>query len=300
MYAKKTDRQIAKLFPVDSPPAVLNEVKEILRRISSGFNTVAIDHVFDDANRLYNGIYPGYRACNTGYHDLRHANDTFLAMARLIHGAVIDGEQLTERQITLGLIAAIFHDVGYIQEKSDRQGTGAKYTAIHEQRSMDFLSRHGTKYGLSPEEIAAGRTIMLCTDLDVDIADLSFASYQIELLGKMLGAADLMAQLADPMYLEKLQFLYREFRESGMGNYESELDILQKAVVFYDIFDHRIQTKLGAVDRFMGLHFHSRWGMRGNLYQEMIIRQKNYLLKTLKIPGFDPRKFFRRGKCLKD
>ena len=40
--------------------------------------------------------------------------------------------------------------------------------------------------------------------------------------------------------------------------------------------------------------------MRGNLYQEMIIRQKNYLLKILKIPGFDPRKFFRRGKCLKD
>ena len=300
MCAKKTDRQIAKLFPVDSPPAVLNEVKEILRRISPGFNTVAIDHVFDDANRLYNGIYPGYRACNTEYHDLRHANDTFLAMARLIHGAVIDGEQLTERQITLGLIAAIFHDAGYIQEKSDRQGSGAKYTAIHEQRSMDFLSRHGAKYGLSPEEITAGRTIILCTDLDVDIADLSFASYQIELLGKMLGAADLMAQLADPMYLEKLQFLYREFRESGMGNYESELDILQKAVFFYDIFDYRIQTKLGAVDRFMGLHFHSRWGMRGNLYQEMIIRQKNYLLKTLKIPGFDHRKFFRRGRCLKD
>ena len=101
MCATKTDRQIAKFFPVDSPPAVLNEVKEILRRISSGIDTVAIDHVFDDVNRLYNGIYPGYRACNTGYHDLRHANDTFLAMARLIHGAVIDGEQLTERQITL-------------------------------------------------------------------------------------------------------------------------------------------------------------------------------------------------------
>ena len=300
MCATMTDRQIAKFFPVDSPPAVLNEVKEILRRISSGFNTVAIDHVFDDVNRLYNGIYPGYRACNTGYHDLRHANDTFLAMARLIHGAVIAGEQFTERQITLGLIAAIFHDAGYIQEKSDRQGTGAKYTAIHEQRSMDFLSRHGAKYGLSPEEITAGRTIMLCTDLDVDIADLSFASYQIELLGKMLAAADLMAQLADPMYLEKLQFLHREFRESGMGNYESELDILQKAVVFYDIFDHRIQTKLGAVDRFMGLHFHSRWGMPGNLYQEMITRQKNYLLETLKIPGFDPRQFFRQGRCLKD
>ena len=165
---------------------------------------------------------------------------------------------------------------------------------------MDFLSRHGAKYGLSSEEIAAGRTIILCTNLDVDIAGLSFASYQIELLGKMLGAADLMAQLADLRYLEKLQFLHREFRESGMGDYESELDIFQNAVFFYDIFDHRIQTKLGTVDRFMGLHFESRWGMRGNLYRKMIVRQKKYLLKILKIPGFDPRQFFRRGRCLKD
>jgi hypothetical protein len=78
-----------------------------------------------------------------------------------------------------------------------------------------------------------------------------------------------------------------------MGNYESELDIFQNAVFFYDIFDHRIQTKLGTVDRFMGLHFKSRWGMRGNLYRKMIVRQKKYLLKILKIPGFDPRQFFR-------
>jgi hypothetical protein len=299
MYATKPNRHIAKLFPVDSPPAVLNEVKEILRRISPGFNTVVIDSVFDDTNRLYNGSYPGYRACNTGYHDLRHANDTFLAMARLTHGAVIDGVQFTERQIVLGLICAIFHDTGYIQEKSDRRGTGAKYSAIHEQRSVDFLSRHGAEYGLSPAEIDAGRTIIFCTNLDVDMAGLSFASYQVESLGKMLSAADLMAQLADRMYLEKLQFLYREFREAGVGNYESELDILRQAVVFYDIFDHRLRTKLGAADRFMDLHFDSRWGIRVNLYQEMIIKQKKYLLKMLKIPGFDPRKYFRRGRCPK-
>ena len=300
MWEKKTERHFVKLFPVDSPPAILKEVKIILRRLSPGFNTAVIDDVFDDANRLYNGNYPGYRACNTGYHNLDHANDTFLAMARLIDGAVIDGEQLNERQITLGLIAAIFHDAGYIQEKSDRRGTGAKYADIHEQRSMDFLSRHGAKYGLSSEEIAAGRTIILCTNLDVDLSDLSFASHQIELLGKMLGAADLMAQLADFRYLEKLHFLYHEFRESGVGDYKSELDIFQKAVFFYDIFDHRIQTNLGTVDRFMGLHFESRLGMRVNLYRKMIARQKKYLLKILKIPGFDPRQFFKSGRCLKD
>jgi len=71
---------------------------------------------------------------------LRHTTDTFLAMARMIHGATLEGETFSERHINLGLIAALLHDSGYIQSESDLQGTGAKYTASHVQRSIDFLN----------------------------------------------------------------------------------------------------------------------------------------------------------------
>ena len=64
MCVKKTDRQIAKLFPVDSPPAVLNEVKKILRRISSGFNTVAIED--EDEIGLLTGNVRGKIVYNAG------------------------------------------------------------------------------------------------------------------------------------------------------------------------------------------------------------------------------------------
>jgi len=292
-------KDISKLLAVGSSEEVLSEVLEILKRISSDFNTEPIRKVFDAVGRIYGGNFPGYKACNTGYHDFRHAIEAFLAMSRVIHGAVLDNESFSERQIITALIAAILHDVGYIQEESDTRGTGAKHKADHEQRSMDFLSRHGSKFGLSDEEIAAGRAIILCTDMDTDITTIAFPSPQIELLGKLLGTADLMAQLAEQTYLEKLLYLYYECKEAGVGDYDSEVDILRKAINFYDVFEARLRTTLGGVDRFMQLHFASKWGINQNLYHEAINNQKEFLLKILKIPDADPRDYLKQGDIVK-
>ena len=295
MAPATNSKDISKLLAVGSSEDVLSEVLEILKRISSDFNTGPIQKVFEAAERIYGGNFAGYKACNTGYHDFRHAIEAFLAMSRVIHGAVLDNESFSERQIITALIAAILHDVGYIQEESDTQGTGAKHKADHEQRSMDFLSRHGSKFGLPAEEIAAGRAIILCTDMDTDITTIAFPSPPVELLGKLLGTADLMAQLAEQTYLEKLLYLYYECKEAGVGDYESEVDILRKAVNFYDVFEARLRTTLGGVDRFMQLHFASRWGINQNLYHEAIYKQKDYLLKILKIPDADPRDYLKQG-----
>jgi hypothetical protein len=300
MAPATNSKDISKLLAVGSSEDVLSEVLGILKRISSDFNTGPIPDVFDAVQRLYGGDFPGYRACNTGYHNFRHAIATFLAMTRLIHGAVLDNESFSEKQIITALIAAILHDAGYIQEESDTQGTGAKYKANHEQRSMEFLSRHGFEFRLSDEEIAAGKSIILCTDMAADIDTISFPSPRVELLGKMLGAADLLAQLAEREYLEKLLYLYYECKEAGVGDYESELDILRKAVGFYEFFETRLKTTLGGVDGFVQLHFASRWGIDKNLYHEVINRQKNYLLKILKIPHADPRDYLRRGGIIKN
>ncbi|MGD8963339.1 MAG: hypothetical protein PVH43_12525 [Desulfobacterales bacterium] len=292
-------KDLSRLLAVGSAEDVLREVIEILKRISSDFNTGPIRKVFDAVERLYGGNFAGYQACNTGYHDLRHAIEAFLAMSRLIHGAVLDNESFSERQIITALVAAILHDVGYIQEESDTRGTGAKHKADHEQRSMDFLSRHGFQFGLSDEEIAAGRAIILCTDMDTDITTIVFPSPQIELLGKLLGTADLMAQLAEQTYLEKLLYLYHECKEAGVGDYESEVDILRKAVNFYGVFEARLRTTLGGVDRFMQLHFASKWGINQDLYHEAINQQMDFLLKILNMPDADPRDYLKHAGIVK-
>ncbi len=113
----KDDIQLSKLVDMDDPQIVLGEVKNILSMISPDFDCGPVSRVFADILRLFNGEYPGYRECNTPYHDLSHATDIFLAMARLIHGAVLAGEILDRDNITLGLISALFHDAGYIQKR---------------------------------------------------------------------------------------------------------------------------------------------------------------------------------------
>src|SRR5262245_18273501 len=41
---------------------------------------------FDDIEAAFWGEYPGYLACDTPYHDLRHSLDTALLVARMIDG----------------------------------------------------------------------------------------------------------------------------------------------------------------------------------------------------------------------
>ncbi len=287
-------RQLADLIQMDSPEAVLEEVLFILGLISPDYDTGPVMSAFNDTVSLYMGTYPRYQSCNTDYHNLRHTTDDFIAMARLVHGAVIDDKNLSPRLINVGLIATLFHDVGYIQEDKDREGTGGKYTIGHVQRGMDFLERHGTEYGLSNGEIIAGRAMILCTDLNVDMSAVSFPTAETELLGLLLGSADILAQMADRTYLEKLLFLYYEFIEGGVGDYNSEVDLLRKTMGFYDFIDQRMEKTSHMTDRFMRLHLSSRWDIKTNLYMDSIEGQKNYLKHILEMPDSDPRTHLKR------
>ena len=289
-------RHINSVFQIDSPEAIIAEVLVILDLVYPGADIKSIRSIFRTTGKLYAGQIPGYRACNTGYHDLQHANNTFLAMARLIHGAIIEGFEFSESNMVSGLVAALLHDVGYIQEASDIEGTGARHKANHEQRSKDFLSCHGRLFGLSTGQIADGRAIIACTDMALDLSTISFSSNGIELLGKMLGTADLLAQLGDIAYLEKLPALYEECREAGTGEYRDELDIIRKAPAFYEVAEKRLQTSLDSTYRFMELHFEHRWGQRRNVYQEIIDSQKDFLINILNKPNSNPRDLLNRWR----
>ena len=288
-------RRSTDLFQIDSPTALLDEVIDILHSVWPNIQTDSICNTFKAVNDLYAGKFPGYNACNTGYHDLSHANTAFLAMARLINGAVLDNRKFDENDVVAGLTAALVHDAGYIQEASDRSGTGAKYKADHEQRSMDFIDRHGEEFGLSPDEVQAARTMISCTDMEKSISSIRFPSPQIEVLAKLLASTDLLAQLSDATYLEKLLFLFYEFCEAGVGNYKCESDILKKSLTFYDVFEDRLNLLRIESDRLMKLHFAAWSNIDDNPYRRAINGHKNYLVKILKTNGANPFHHLRRG-----
>jgi len=168
--------QLSTLVAMASPEAVHEEVLHILRLINTAFDTAPLSRVFKFTVALYEGQLQEYKACNTDYHNLRHITDTYLAMARLIHGARLSGEDFSDREIFLGLSGALMHDAGMIQESCDEDGTGAKYTQEHVKLSMDFVVNHAETFLLSAEETADLQDIILCTDLMAEIPAIKFSS----------------------------------------------------------------------------------------------------------------------------
>ena len=130
--------QISELVGMEDPHSVLDEVEHIVFTIFPEFDFEPVNRAFGDVVKLFRGEYPGYRKCNTEYHDLKHTTDAMLAMMRLTHGAILRGEALCQKHVTLGLLSSLFHDTGYIQTSDDDLGTGAKYTLVHIQRSIEF------------------------------------------------------------------------------------------------------------------------------------------------------------------
>lgn len=274
-------RQLATLVDMNSAEAVHKEVVHILGLINPTFAIEPVNTVFRFTVALYEGRMQGYRACNTEYHNLRHITDTYLAMARMLHGAQLSGENFSDRDIFLGLTAILMHDTGMIQESHDTEGTGAKYTPEHVMFSMDFVAKHAGVFHLSSQEITDLRDMILCTDLLADIPAIDFSRPGIELLGKILATADLIAQMADRTYLEKLLFLYREFREANMGNYKNEIDFMHQTLDFFKFSAKRFKETLDDTSRYMIPHFKSRWGIAENLYTLSLENHRNFLEKIL-------------------
>jgi len=120
-------------------------------------------------------------------------------------------------------------------------------------------------------------------------------SPEINLLCRLMVAADLLAQMSERNYLEKRLFLYREFQEAGIYDYPNELALLNKTIGFYDFIDQRLEHSANQIDRFLEAHFEKRWNIPVNLYREAITRQKAYLKSILSRTDTDPRERLRRG-----
>ena len=286
------------LVKMDDPQSVLDEATTIYSTMFPGYSCETVVSVFVDIVRLFHGEYPGYRECNTEYHDLKHTTDSFLAMARLIHGATIFGECFTREEVDLGLVCALMHDTGYIQTIDDHVGTGAKYTGTDTQRSIVFMGRYIDDNGLSPEVFKNYADVLICASLDTKVCELNFESRQVELLCKMLGTADLMGQMADRTYLEKLLLLYYEFREGEVNEFKDELDLLKKTTDFYAMTRDRFANDFGGVSDYARHHFRVRWNIDKNLYMDAIESNIKYLAYILEHHSKDYRSHLRRDRIV--
>jgi len=117
----------------------------------------------------------------------------------------------------------------------------------------------------------------LATDLHIRIEDLPFRTEQEDIMARSLFASDMLGQMADRIYLEKLLFLYREFSEGQVMSYHDERDLLNKTIEFYNFIQKRIAEEVGDTERYLGLHFKERWGIGIDFYSNAIENNIQYL-----------------------
>lgn len=262
--------QLSRLIDAHDVDAVIEEIRKTATMAFPDFDFSSVDKVATDIVRLFQGRYPGFRRCNVKYHNLDHTMAVTLAVTRLLHGALESGCALTEKDFRIGIISALMHDTGYIQRDTDTEGTGAKYTLTHIGRSIDFIDAYFRDDALYHDEIDTFKAILACTGVFIRIDEIRFPSPGSAILGRILGTGDLLGQMSDQDYIEKLSHLYQEFVEGGITAFTSHFDLLEKTMGFYQSVLERFAGEFANVHLYAQAHFRKRWGINENLYMTAI------------------------------
>jgi hypothetical protein len=289
---RRSDFDITNTVRVSSPAEVLRATAQLLLGSWPRIDLAPVERAFRDFDALFAGRMPGYAGVDTVYHDRQHTLDVTLAMARLLAGyerQVDAHSSLTSERAVVGVLLALFHDVGYLRRSSDHeQANGAEFTRNHVTRGAEFLQHYLPQLDLAPWTDVAGQIIHF-TGYERPFSEIVTTDPRDLKLGHLLGTADMIAQLADRCYLEKCRDrLYPEFVLGGVAlsaggsgaevRYASGLDLLRQTPGFVA---HTRATRLDRdfehSYRYLEILFEGR-----NPYIESIDRNMQYLEQVLR------------------
>jgi hypothetical protein len=245
------------------PTAVEVEVQAAYREMYPRGSRFFVPQAFGWAIDCFSGQHPEYQPVDAGYHDLEHTLQGTLCFVRLVHGRhrAKVRPQLSRRLFELGVLAILLHDTGYLKRKSDVKGTGAKYTAIHVGRSMEFAAGLLKRHDFASAEIMAVRNMIHCTAPAAVPARIAFRNAAERIVGCAVGTADLLGQMAAEDYVDKLPVLYLEFAEAARhprgkgslaGMFSDADDLIRKTPAFWEqVVRCRLERDFEGVYRFL-------------------------------------------------
>ncbi|HEX7027110.1 MAG TPA: HD domain-containing protein [Gammaproteobacteria bacterium] len=285
--AHPNDMDVTGSVCVSDPEAVKREVLAIMTGAFSGVNTSPLEAAFTLFAQVYQGRLPGYLACDTLYHDLQHSLDITLTTARLLKGYQKIHGTLSEKEMLLGIITALYHDVGYIRRSDDHTAkNGAEYTLTHVSRGAEFMQSHLPLIGLA-DTAERAKIIVHLTGYEKPPGDIVTENPVDRLVGDMVATADLITQMADRCYLEKCRDrLFPEFvlatannetPVSGLPSYASPEALLFNTPDFYRHYVRkRLENDFKSVFKYADAFFNGP-----NYYIEKLEGNIQYLEKLI-------------------
>ena len=290
---RRNDYDVTNTVQVSNVPDVRNAVHELFSKTFPGASFDKLWLAFYDFERLFSGRFPGYKGCDTTYHDVQHTLDMTLALARLVAGyerSVEPSERLGARRAQMAIVTSLFHDAGYIRhdERDKDFANGAQFTLYHVSRSADFLRRYLPELGMI-KDAAVSSMIVHFTGYELDLDKIELDDPRDIICGHLIGTADLLAQMADRCYLEKCRDrLYNEFVVGGvavehakpgeyMVRYKSGTDLLKKTPMFYQqVMRERLHRKFNRVYRYIEVLYDGQ-----NPYIDAIRNNISHLVRVI-------------------
>ena len=283
---RRSDFDITNKIRTTDPVEVGGEVMRLFRGRYPGAKSPQIERAFKDMAQMYRGEHSDYHPCDTPYHDTQHVLDVTLAMARLLDGYARGGRgeaPLPPDYFGVGIVIALFHDVGYLRRRTDRKHRyGAEYTLTHVSRGSEFLLGYFPGLGWAQYAEAASQMVHF-TGYERPLDTIRVDDPLLHRVGEILGTADIIAQMSDRCYLEKCHDrLYPEFLLGGLASrkqpdgevvvlYSSGSDLVRKTPAFYANAMKRLDEQLHRAYLYAERHFDG-----GNPYIEEMDKNVRY------------------------
>ncbi len=251
----------------ENVPGTLGFIQKVLETNFPGHDAGFVSELFVAVQKVFGGKTPGYQACDTAFHDFRHTCEGAEALLRILDGHIKGGEspKLTARDVELAAASIFLHDIGYLKDAGDRNGSGAKHTLTHVERSLDFAARFLPQFGVDDDEIGMVQRAIQCTGYGVEIRKLKFRDDRERFIGCALGTGDLIGQMAASDYPDRIPALYREYEEaaqyaggpkSTIAGYSSAEEMMRKTRNFYEKYAKAmLEEQFGGVYRDLRHHY---------------------------------------------
>lgn len=198
------------------PNATTAHLREVFAGLGWASSLPLLERVLGDVADAFAGRWEQYLANEMRYHDLGHTLQATICTADLVGGLVrsADAPAFGQREAELTVVSALLHDSGYLKHRGDTEGTGAKYTLVHEHRSCEFARAYLPHLGLAPGEIEDVCAAISCTGPLNRISLHTFRHDNARRSACLLVTADYLSQISAPDYIGKLEHLFAEFTEA--------------------------------------------------------------------------------------
>jgi hypothetical protein len=253
-------------------------------------------HLADTYQRIYGGREPEYgrlldaagklvieQIANSDalYHNINHTALVALVGEAILHGRLL--KQAVEPADWLHfMLALLAHDIGYVRGVCD--GDDGDRFVVDDSGATVALPRGASDAALAPYHVDRSKIAVRARFKASPIVDAERIARAIEMTrfpipddGQhdetdtepgLVRAADLIGQLADPLYLRRLNALYYEFTEIGMTErlgYASPADMVDRYPAF---FWKTVEPYIGDALRYLELTIEGKQWI-ANLYSHV-------------------------------